>query len=221
VGGVGKTLQVDEWGRDDDLGFASQTALFRRIESDEAAASRDAALHDAQVAIMRKPNPAKHTLLAAYLHKAHPSARHPLSIDKIGHLVEVEMLSYREEDMLIRDLWNIPILATSCGGWIGVLLEAVATHPALTLIPDKSQPRSEWGVHCDGIVPAPSADIRRQSSESPRRESMEEEERMKEATRPSGYWPAEAAMSEGTWELASGQSNWIESEDTTGNKLGD
>ena len=32
VGGVGKAREVDGWGRDDALGWASQTAAFTRIE---------------------------------------------------------------------------------------------------------------------------------------------------------------------------------------------
>ncbi|KAI9057258.1 hypothetical protein FKP32DRAFT_1598365 [Trametes sanguinea] len=132
LGGVGKAQEVDEWGRDDVLGWASQTAVFTRRESAEWADRRTQYVGD--LGILREAyTGAEHTLLATHQYTAHEAARGPLPLQAVGDLVVEKMMRFRETAMSVRDLWFDNAVATACGGWLEWFLRAIETHNGLSL----------------------------------------------------------------------------------------
>ncbi|PIL35695.1 hypothetical protein GSI_02425 [Ganoderma sinense ZZ0214-1] len=151
VGGVGKAREVDEWGRDDALGWASQVTEFTRVEGEEWA-KRRAELWKATESRQPTAKPqGGHTLFASHQHAVHKAARAPKSMDAVGELVVSRMLYYRETAMTLNDVWAEREVELSCGGWVDWLVRAIQEHPSLslrkTLLASRIDP--EWIIDLD------------------------------------------------------------------------
>jgi small RNA 2'-O-methyltransferase len=169
-GGVGTPREADPYGRDDELGCATQVALFRRREGDAAAASRyveyDRWLHAQQLlqqqqtdgsAALRSTT-AAHELLATHRYESHPLSRAPLAVAEIGKLVEEKMCRFHAPEIAIHDLWNTSPVSSACGGWLELLIAGVNEREGLQLHPTEGRPRSEWLVTCAHATPPPPID---------------------------------------------------------------
>lgn len=151
ISSVGRALEVDEWGRDEELGGASSVAVFRRCyKPDREKQGQDVlkalALHNGT-----------HELLAEHTHMPHPSAQKPKSLKEIGEGVKATMEGFREAFMRVEELWFERDIAVLCGGWIELLVRAVEECEALLLKRDgegegTKQDRGTWVVELVGGV---------------------------------------------------------------------
>ncbi|KAI0926013.1 hypothetical protein AcW1_008298 [Taiwanofungus camphoratus] len=141
IGGVGKAQEKDEWERDDELGYASQVAAFRRREGDQY--DRQRRERCSNLGIYQKTGAReRHNLLITHHHVASKHARQPKSLLEIGETVKAKMLYYQESTMSVAELWFEKDIGFSCGGWIEVMTLAVEEHEALHLSK----------VHSEGII---------------------------------------------------------------------
>lgn len=149
VGGVGKPLEKDDWGRDEELGYASQTAAFRRREGADYAVGRAQRLQ--QVASLQDvESREQHVLLSAHVHEANEKARQPVSLQEIGDLTKARMIYYRDAVMRLRELWFDDEIAMACGGWIEVFVRAVEGHPDLRLLTTDTEGLTDWEIEVVG-----------------------------------------------------------------------
>lgn len=154
IGGVGKAREIDEWGRDDALGWASQVAAFTRIE-DKAWAKKRADLWEVSE---HEPSTSSsqgvYTLFASHQHPVHEAARPPKPFDVVGELIVSRMLYYRETTMTLNDVWVEREVELACGGWVDWLVCAVQDHPGLvlrkTMLASRIDP--EWVVDLDAML---------------------------------------------------------------------
>lgn len=153
VTGVGRADEVDPWGRDDELGYASQVAIFRRMEGGEYAELRKQAWMQAKKSILTIKEEMHHELMAMHEYKRHPSANCPLSLGAVGALVEEKMRQYGEPAMTVDELWRIVDISAACGGYLCILVEAIEASDSLLLSPEEGVRRSEWSVRCEGVDP--------------------------------------------------------------------
>ncbi|KAI0707411.1 hypothetical protein C8Q76DRAFT_749115 [Earliella scabrosa] len=146
IGGVGKALETDEWGRDEALGFASQVAAFKRRERAEWA-ERRAALWNEVVVDARDMATQSHTLLATHQHEPHAAARQPQPLADVGELVVSKMALFRETAIALTEMWFEREVELACGGWIDWLVRAVRDHEGLSL--GRSSSGDEWMIELD------------------------------------------------------------------------
>ncbi|KAI0326610.1 hypothetical protein GY45DRAFT_1310137 [Cubamyces sp. BRFM 1775] len=132
IGGVGKAQEVDEWGRDEALGWASQVAAFRRREGPEWEERRARKVDELGI-LPRTTAQGEHQLLATHHHPPHEAARHPQPLDAVGELVVAKMVQFREASVPLRELWFDDAVAVACGGWVDWLICAIRQYDGLCL----------------------------------------------------------------------------------------
>jgi hypothetical protein len=118
ISGQGRPVEPDPWGREEELGYASQTAIFRRIESP----------HVRAMDVPDLQTPPRHINLARHIHPAHPRAGNSLPPARIAAVVEHVMQSIGEEQMSVGELWRRRRVSLACGGCVEVFLCAVADN---------------------------------------------------------------------------------------------
>lgn len=148
VKGIGKAIEVDEWGRDDELGFASQVALFTRVYGEEASKLRETAVPRALGTV----GVCEHELLATHYHTPHACAGKPLKTKEIQEKVKAEMKRCDDSNLTIRELWNQDEIAIACGGQLDALLDAVRGSSELDLYVTQEDWQEEWRVELVGGV---------------------------------------------------------------------
>lgn len=131
VGSVGRAMEVDEWGRDEELGGASLVAVFRREDGVGGDQGREE--KGRRVLESLGLNGKKHELLATHHHNAHPRSGKVGSMKEIGEAVKAKMEGYREAFMRLEELWFEQEISVLCGGWIEVLVRAVEEYEGLGL----------------------------------------------------------------------------------------
>ncbi|TFK49979.1 hypothetical protein OE88DRAFT_302403 [Heliocybe sulcata] len=149
VAGIGKAVEPDEWGRDEELGYASQVAKFKRIEGEPR---QDARTKKAMKVVKRASKQTKHELIKTHRYDAHPQARHPLSLDEIGEAVKAKMQEFRQAVTRLEELWFENDIAVMCGGWLEFLIAAVDQHKDLKMMRKEGRGRAEWRVELLGGV---------------------------------------------------------------------
>ncbi|KAF5372775.1 hypothetical protein D9615_010138 [Tricholomella constricta] len=151
VSTVGRAVEVDEWGRDAELGGATSVAIFRRRDLKNREEKGRAALRALRL------NTEPHKLLANHKHFAHPSSEKPKPLEEIGLGVKAKMEEFREGFMRIEDLWFEREIAVLCGGWIEVLVRAVEICEFLVLKRDGEEKgkRGNWVVELVGGITEP------------------------------------------------------------------
>ncbi|KZT02600.1 uncharacterized protein LAESUDRAFT_716802 [Laetiporus sulphureus 93-53] len=149
IGGVGKARENDEWGRDDELGWASQVAAFRRREGDVYEDKRNKAVE-------RMSNPEARTelkLLATHHHHAHEKAGQPALLDEIRRLLASEVKQSMHPSFRLGELWYKASIAKACGGWLEVLLAVIRQEPALHLRRMDSSTVLDWQIELEDWSP--------------------------------------------------------------------
>jgi hypothetical protein len=176
---IGYAMDKDEWGRDEELGGASQVAEFRRLEGEEYATMRAEVSKKWIGMADEKP---QHRLLAVRQHPAHPNAKCPRPVGEIGEAVKALMDESREVFMRIENIWFAREIAVMCGGWIELLTQAVEEHERLRLHKEDERKRGTWRVELIGGIHGPTL------------EEMAREEEIAQDYFPevSGEWEAEA-----------------------------
>ncbi|EGN98860.1 hypothetical protein SERLA73DRAFT_108025 [Serpula lacrymans var. lacrymans S7.3] len=145
---VGTALERDEWGRDEELGGASQVAEFRRLDDSPSTEMRSNKRKNVLERALGRPN---HELLAAHSYFSHASAGKPSSLDHVGDLIVTNMEQRGEEVTRMEGLWFIPNVSVSCGGRIEVMMDAIEIHTKLRLRKDGGK-RSAWEVELVGGI---------------------------------------------------------------------
>lgn len=159
---VGRATEVDEWGRDKELGGATLVAAFRRIDDPETqgVVNRERRGREVVDKLGAEADTVeeRHELLAVHLHEAHPRSQHPVSLEEIGDKIKSTMEGYREGFMRLEELWFEGDIAILCGGWIELLVRAAEEHDDLVLKRDCIEGkcgRENWVVEIVGAVAAP------------------------------------------------------------------
>ncbi|KAF9563193.1 hypothetical protein CPC08DRAFT_706121 [Agrocybe pediades] len=154
---IGRALDPDPWGRDDELAGASSVALFQRRDGMDNATREEKGR--AIIQSLSLPSP-PHEPLAQYKHVADPASKAPRSLEEIADLVKAKMVEYREVFMRLEELWFEPDIATTCGGWLEFLVRAVEKSSFLNLKRDvdgvQKKKRSLWNVELVGDFVKPS-----------------------------------------------------------------
>lgn len=152
---VGRALEVDPWGRDDELGGASSAVLFIRLDNyDGVERERRGRATLKTLSLDAEP----HELLAVHKHIAHPSARQPKPLGEIAAAVKAKMEEFREAFMRVEEIWFERDIAVLCGGWIEVLVRAVEESDDLHLKREGDEiknRRTMWVVELVGGVTNP------------------------------------------------------------------
>ncbi|KAF9466620.1 hypothetical protein BDZ94DRAFT_1127426, partial [Collybia nuda] len=154
VSSIGRALEIDEWGRDEELGGATSVAIFRRRDKSD----REKRGRDVLKALALESE--AHELLAEHTHVPHPSAQKPKTLEEIGEGIRATMEGFREAHMRVEELWFERDIAILCGGWIELLVRAVEESEALLLKRDGDegktrQDRGTWVVELVGGVTSP------------------------------------------------------------------
>lgn len=120
VGAIGRAEEEDPWGRDEELGRATQTVLFRRkgcktnIEEQESNV------------VASRVEAEKHVMVKTWYHKAHQQAGRSQATEVILHAVASYMEGYYfEQGYTIWDLWVEISIAAACGGNLDVLIRTL------------------------------------------------------------------------------------------------
>ena len=145
--GIGKPMEEDEWGRDSELGYATQTAVFTRLDGEAYARSRaDNAREYLQVS---RPGA---QLLAVHHHAPHSAATSPRqSNELILNLVKEEIGRGEEDKILLRYLWIEEDICCACSGRIDVLIDVIkAAENVLALNITDPGAREDWVVELIG-----------------------------------------------------------------------
>ena len=145
--GVGKPIEEDGWGRDSELGYATQTAVFTRLDGEEHERSRS---ESAREYLQVSQGGAK--LLATHFHVPHPAATSPpQSNEVILNLIKEEIDKGEENKILLRYLWIEEVICCACSGRIGVLINAIeSAENVLRLHVTDPGAREDWMVELIG-----------------------------------------------------------------------
>ncbi|KLO17154.1 hypothetical protein SCHPADRAFT_900941 [Schizopora paradoxa] len=160
VGGVGRANEEDPWGRDEDLGWATQVATFRRLgcvarekgeereEGEPHASDRPGRGENRESSELED---ARHELIAEHHYDAHPFAGKPLPREEIQLRVLSALNEYYTEDgWTIWSLWVEESISTACGGYLQELLGAVLTCTEIKLVREESEAVTRWRVVFSG-----------------------------------------------------------------------
>ncbi|KAK7033355.1 hypothetical protein R3P38DRAFT_2922246 [Favolaschia claudopus] len=154
LGGVGRPLEDDPWGRDEELGDASLVVVFRRKEDGQQGARAERArnvLRD--LTLDSEP----HELLAEHQHKAHDAAQQRPTADSvklIGDAIKSKMESFREAIIPLEQMWFEQDVSALCGGYIEVMIWAVEEYEGLDLLKAEDGAK-EWSIELVGGVKNP------------------------------------------------------------------
>lgn len=145
--GIGKPMEEDEWGRDSELGYATQTAVFTRLDGEEYAWLR---AENARECLQVSPPGAQ--LLASHHHAPHPAATSPRqSSEVILNLVKGEIGRGEENKILLRYLWIEEVICCACSGRIDALIDVIkAAENVLQLQITDPGAREDWVVELIG-----------------------------------------------------------------------
>ncbi|RDB26089.1 Small RNA 2'-O-methyltransferase [Hypsizygus marmoreus] len=149
VSSIGHAQEVDEWGRDAELGGATSVAVFRRLNLEDREKKARAVVQT--LGLEGK----SHELLTKHEHLAHEQSQHPQSLKEICLGVRATMEGFRETILRVEELWFERDIAVMCGGWIEVLVRSVEDCEFLALKRDgdgAKNKRSMWNVELLGGI---------------------------------------------------------------------
>ncbi|KAH7926087.1 hypothetical protein BV22DRAFT_1009925 [Leucogyrophana mollusca] len=147
VGAIGKALERDEWGRDEELGGASQVAEFRRLDDERSVQMR---AKKREIVQERAAGRIKHELLATHHYAAHPSSKKPRSLTEIGRAIVAQFEEVGEVVLRLQEIWFMGEIGVLCGGRLEAMVEAIEESPKLRLQKDEWNKRGEWKVELAG-----------------------------------------------------------------------
>lgn len=149
TGGIGKPMEEDGWGRDSELGYATQTAVFTRLDGTDherlRAENAREYLQDSRRTL---------ELLATHSHVPHPAAASPpQSNEIIIGLIREEIDRGDDNKILLRYLWIEERICCACSGRIDVLIGAInAAEKILRLHIADPGAREDWVVELIGSL---------------------------------------------------------------------
>ncbi|KAF8150058.1 hypothetical protein B0H34DRAFT_667022 [Crassisporium funariophilum] len=149
---IGRALDADIWGRDEELQGATSVAVFTRLEDvdGEERERRGRAVIE-KLALAGSP----HESLAVHHHMPNPASMKPQSLEEIAKCIKAKMEDYREGFMRLEELWFEEEVGIKCGGWIEMLVRAVEESPDLTLkneVDGVKRGRNMWNIELVGVV---------------------------------------------------------------------
>lgn len=151
VSGIGKPKEEDLWGRDEQLGWATQVAMFRRRSDNEDRVPQVADFPGRGAGSGEGMSISRHELIAEHHYDAHPRAGKPLPRDEIkSRVLQVMEEYYTEEGWTVWSLWVEENISTACGGYLQKLLGAVLTCSELDLVRGEVDPATRWRVVFSG-----------------------------------------------------------------------
>lgn len=149
VSGVGRAQEKDEWGRDDELGWASQVATFRRKDDDAFARAR--AEKSANVLERAKSRP-QHRVVAQHHYQQHEMAGKPSgSKDTINKRIKEIMQKYQEAALTVHEIWFEKDITIFCGGLLQHLILALESDREFLLRRTGQRPL-DWVIEFSGLV---------------------------------------------------------------------
>lgn len=151
VGCIGFPLEKDPWGRDEELGGASQVAAFRRVDDHSSGVSRKLRSRATYDAVGRD----HHRLFIAHRFSAHPQAGSPRSVEEIRVALTRTFEEWGETVLRVEDLWFAKDIAMLCGGSTRVLIQVAEDDLQLSLQKVAGQPKGKWTVRFLGEVQCP------------------------------------------------------------------
>lgn len=137
VGGLGVASEKDPWGRHEQAGRASLTAVFRRsdIDSSDSKLKQAAALHEARLRSTLADNVTKHRLVSQERYAASPNAGKPATSEEILQLVKEMFLhdaevKLNEGSIPLETIWLRDEITSACGGHMSALVNAISSSEA-------------------------------------------------------------------------------------------
>ncbi|PFH48761.1 hypothetical protein AMATHDRAFT_109204, partial [Amanita thiersii Skay4041] len=127
---LGRAVEADEWGRDEELGGATQVAIFRRLDT---LSSTEREKKAREIVSKAGTENEPHKLLAHHHHPAHSSSTKPKSLKEIGDAVEAKMKEFKVPFIRLEEMWFEHDIAVMCGGWIEYLGRAAEESDNLSL----------------------------------------------------------------------------------------
>ncbi|KAG2139169.1 uncharacterized protein EDB93DRAFT_702531 [Suillus bovinus] len=140
---IGRAQEKDKWGRDEELGGASQVAAFKRLEGEAWTTIRDEKSTQMKE---RSKNQQNHRLLKTHHYDAHVRAGKRGSAEEIAKAVSDKFEEWDEGELRLEEIWFIEEIGAMCGGWFEVLIEAIETSAKFDLQRSKGQRRGDWRV---------------------------------------------------------------------------
>ncbi|KAF7791203.1 hypothetical protein EIP86_002216 [Pleurotus ostreatoroseus] len=150
VSGVGKPREKDEWGRDDELGFASQIAKFRRKEGDAWIRTRRTRAEQSGI-WTRTATRQQQKAVAYYLHEAHTAAGKISTSEEIVECLKVKLNAWNIGSATIHELWFEEDVSGSCGGWLNIFLAVVESREEFELRRNGNR-TLDWTLTWSGFV---------------------------------------------------------------------
>jgi hypothetical protein len=149
IDGIGRSIDKDAWGRDNDGVRASQTVTFRRREGEEWATKRAAKY--AAWASRRAQRSQPHQLLGAHRFDAHDSAQKPAPREEIVDAAKTTIIQdLGSPKVTVFEIWRDDAVSTACAGWLEVLLDVLEQEEAFILHRD-SKAADDWRVELPGV----------------------------------------------------------------------
>ncbi|KAI0267749.1 hypothetical protein BC834DRAFT_869774 [Gloeopeniophorella convolvens] len=148
VEGLGRSVTKDPWGRDAAKAFASQAVTLRRRDGAGWAAKRAArfAAWAAGNAAAARP----HELLGTHHYAAHEGAEKPAARADIAAVVKMAINDIGTAEVTVFELWREEAVATFCGGWLEVLVDAIGQDPSFVLTKEGKNV-DDWRVELLGV----------------------------------------------------------------------
>ncbi|KAI6123564.1 hypothetical protein EDD16DRAFT_1546743 [Pisolithus croceorrhizus] len=176
IGNIGYTLDEDPWGRDKELGGASQVAAFKRMDDSNSKRKRERRTRTVYAALEKKD---PHRLVVTHYFAAHPQAGRPHQLEEIGAALLRTFEGWGENVLRVEDLWFSDDTAVLCGGSVELLMEMAERDSRLQLRRVPGQRKGNWTVELLGGVQRPKNNwsaARTSQHEETVEESMEEDQ---------------------------------------------
>ena len=140
-------MEEDGWGRDSELGYATQTAVFTRLDGEEYERLRAENTREYSQVSRQGAKP-----LATHYHAPHPAATSPhQSNEVILELIKGEIDRGEDNKILLRYLWIEEDICCACSGRIDVLIDTIkAAENILRLDVTDPGAKEDWVVELIG-----------------------------------------------------------------------
>ncbi|KAH7911687.1 hypothetical protein BJ138DRAFT_1006068 [Hygrophoropsis aurantiaca] len=147
---IGTAQERDEWGRDEELGGATQVAAFRRLDDPNSVTEREK--KGKVVMKERAENRKEHELLAMHQYPVHPSAGKPQPLAEIEKAIIAQFKEIGEVIVRQEEMWFLGDVKIRCGGCIEAMIEAIEESPKLRLQRDGWDKRGDWKIELVGGI---------------------------------------------------------------------
>ena len=156
ISGVGKAQEKDEWGRDEELGWASQVAAFRRRDDVVSTREREEKRVDA---VKKARTKAAHQPIAQFSYEQHNLAGKPDdSASDVSKCIKTMMQKYQQRTATIHEYWFEEEVGTRCGGLLQRLVLALESDEDLLLHRRGGNPL-DWVIEFTSFIHCTEAQI--------------------------------------------------------------